>query len=494
MIPLSILLETNHIVEFFGRFHPLVVHLPIGILLLAFLFEWLSRKPQYAFLQEATELAFFWGMITSIVSCIAGYMLSLSGGYDETTLWQHKWLGIGVAVIAGLLWLFKKFSLPAIFQQVTTGLGAIMLAVTGHLGGSLTHGDDYLTQPLAAAFGGEAASSKFERKPIANVEEALVYQDVVQPILAEKCYQCHNNKKQKGDLRLDSPEAVQKGGENGAIITAGNAEKSKLYEYLTLPEGNDNHMPPKGKPQPTENDIALIEWWIQQGAPFDKKVAALQKTDKIKPILASLSSAGGGENSTPSMPDVPADNVAAADPAAVETLRKLNVLVMPVSTGSNYLMANLVNQPTFNDQQVGALAPLANQLVWLRLGSTQLTDAGLKEIGKLQNLTRLSLEHTRVSDAGLEYLKGLKNLQYLNLFDTKVSDKGMQALTGLKNLHTVYVYQTQVTAQGVMTLQKALPQAQIDTGGYQKQLLAIADTIKVPVVEKKTEEKKKKVK
>ena len=176
----------------------------------------------------------------------------------------------------------------------------------------------------------------------------------------------------------------------------------------------------------------------------------------------------------------------------MEALRKLNVLVMPVSTGSNYLMANLVNQPTFNDQQVGALSPLANQLVWLRLGSTQLTDAGLKEIGKLQNLTRLSLEHTAVSDAGLEHLKGLKNLQYLNLFDTKVSDKGMQALTGLKNLHTVYVYQTQVTAQGVMALQKSLPQAQIDTGGYQKQLLAIADTIKVPVVEKKTEEKKKK--
>jgi uncharacterized membrane protein len=481
----------EHILEFFGRFHPLVVHLPIGILLLAFVFEWLSRKPQYNFLQDATEQAYLYATLSAIVSCVAGYLLSLSGGYDETTLNQHKWLGIGVAVASGALWLFKKISLPAVFKRVTVVITAVGLALTGHLGGSLTHGDDYLSQPLAAAFNGETGSGKSQRKPITDLNQAMAYQDVVEPILAEKCYQCHNDKKQKGGLRMDSPEFLQKGGENGVVFLAGNIEKSKLCEYLTLPEGDDMHMPPKGKPQPTPQEIALINWWVKQGAPFDKKVAELPQDEQVKPILAALAS-GSTEGTTAAQADVPTDKVPAADAAALEALKSLNVLVMPVANESNYLMANMVNTPAFDDQQVSKLVPLAKQLVWLRLGGTKVSDAGLKEIGKLQNLTRLSLEHTTVSDAGLEALKGLSNLQYLNLFDTKVSDKGLQALASLKNLRTVYVYQTQVTAQGVGALQKNLPSLKIDTGGYQKQLLAIADTAKGPEVEKKAAEQKAK--
>lgn len=479
----------EHILEFFGRFHPLVVHLPIGILLLAFVFEWLARKPQYAFLEDATQQAYLYASLSALVSCGAGYLLSLSGGYDATTLSQHKWLGIGVALASGVLWLFKKFSFPGVFQRIMVVITAVGLGVTGHLGGSLTHGDDYLSQPLAAAFGGEEGSGKATRKPITDVAQALAYQDVVEPILAEKCYQCHNDKKQKGGLRMDTPEFLQKGGENGAIMLAGNVEKSKLCEYLSLPEGDDMHMPPKGKPQPSPQEIALIEWWVKQGAPFDKKVAELQQDEQIKPILAALAT-GGTTPTAAAQADIPAEQVSAADASALEALKKLNVLVMPVANESNYLMANMINQPAFDDQQVSKLVPLAKQLVWLRLGGTKITDTGLKEIGKLQNLTRLSLEHTAVSDAGLEALKDLKNLQYLNLFDTKVSDKGLQALAGLSNLRTVYVYQTQVTAQGVGALQKNLPSLKIDTGGYQKQLLAIADSAQGPEVEKKAAEKK----
>ncbi|MFN8355002.1 MAG: c-type cytochrome domain-containing protein [Spirosomataceae bacterium] len=480
----------THFIEFIGRFHPLVVHLPIGILLLAFVFEWLARQPAYHHLTSAIEEAYFWAMLTAIVSCVAGYLLSLSGGYDEDALSLHKWMGIVLTGVAGFLWVGKKFSLPTVFQQISIAAAGILLAFTGHLGGTLTHGDGYLSQPLAAAFDGDAGPLQ-ERKPLANVQEAQVYQEVIAPILSEKCVQCHNQKKQKGDLRLDSPEHIQKGGENGPILVAGKPAESHLYEYLTLPEGNDKHMPPKGKPQPTPQDIALIQWWIQNGAPFDKKVSQLPQDDAIKPVLTSLASGSAGQAAN-GTPDVPTATVSAADAGAIAALRQLNVLVMPVATESNYLMANMVNTPQFGDAQAAQLPALSKQLVWLRLGNTQITDAGLKEIGKLSNLTRLSLEHTSIGDAGLSALSGLSQLQYLNLFDTQVTDKGLQVLSKLNNLHTVYVYQTKVTPQGVLSLQKALPQVRIDTGGYQKQLLAISDTLKPEASHKPDEKKGKK--
>ena len=74
----------------------------------------------------------------------------------------------------------------------------------------------------------------------------------------------------------------------------------------------------------------------------------------------------------------------------------------------------------------------------------------------------------------------------------QVTDKGLQVLSKLNNLHTVYVYQTKVTPQGVLSLQKALPQVRIDTGGYQKQLLAISDTLKPEASHKPDEKKGKK--
>ncbi|MCW3120141.1 MAG: hypothetical protein JWM28_4223, partial [Chitinophagaceae bacterium] len=70
------------ILDFTGRLHPLLVHLPIGILLLACFFQWLTANNKFAFLQPAIPVALFWGMISAVASCISGYILSDSGDYD----------------------------------------------------------------------------------------------------------------------------------------------------------------------------------------------------------------------------------------------------------------------------------------------------------------------------------------------------------------------------------------------------------------------------
>jgi len=69
--------------------------------------------------------------------------------------------------------------------------------------------------------------------------------------LSHYCESCHGPEKQKGKLRLDSLEALMKGGENGPVVVAGNPKKSPLVARVLLPATDDDHMPPEGKPAPS---------------------------------------------------------------------------------------------------------------------------------------------------------------------------------------------------------------------------------------------------
>ena len=84
---------------FFGRFHPLVVHIPIGIILFAFALEIFAYVTKTTY-RKAIVLAYVLTGISGGLAAFIGYLLSSSGGYDENTLGWHKWLGILTSVIA----------------------------------------------------------------------------------------------------------------------------------------------------------------------------------------------------------------------------------------------------------------------------------------------------------------------------------------------------------------------------------------------------------
>jgi hypothetical protein len=93
---------------------------------------------------------------------------------------------------------------------------------------------------------------------------AVDFERDIRPLLQERCIECHGEKKQKGELRLDAKSFAFKGGHDGPAIVAGNLDKSPLYQRL-ISTDDDERMPPKGKLL-TPLQIAAVKGWIESGA------------------------------------------------------------------------------------------------------------------------------------------------------------------------------------------------------------------------------------
>lgn len=460
-----ILLQLSDWFSLFGRFHPLVVHLPIGIIVVAVLFECLGFFRRYEHLKNAVVLVWLLGAITSILSCVAGLLLAQDGGYEEEVLSQHQWAGIALALLTTLIYFLKvKRTLTPLPSLALAVVVVMILSVTGHLGGSLTHGENYLTEAVNAALGLETAEAlPTVREPIANIEEAVVYKDLVMPVLEQKCYRCHSSKKQKGELRVDAIEHMIKGGEGGTALVAGDPGKSELYKRLVLPKDDKHRMPPKGKQQLTKDEILLIEWWIREaGASADKKVREVTKPQPVEVMLTSLGNNPEADETVDS--EIPDVAVSEASQEAINQLESVGLHVSKLSPHFPFLSINCVNAPDFNDEHAKLLSAVQEQVLWLKAGSTQLGDKSAVTLSRLKNLTRLSLEYTNVTDKGISSLKDLQRLQYLNLVGTRVSDASIESLKACKRLKFLYLWQSRFTETGVERLREAMPGVEINFG------------------------------
>jgi uncharacterized membrane protein len=464
------------IIQIFGRFHPLVVHLPIGILFLAFLFECLSRFERFKGLESAVQPSLLFGSIFAVVSIVTGLFLSQEGSYDDVLLQQHQNIGIATAVFTVILYFVrlksihffrgeKKIKAIRIFLFVPL---VVLLSLTGHLGGSMTHGEDYLFESLMVDE--QISDPMDELKTMANTDDAVLYTDIIEPILNSKCYSCHSSKKRKGDLRLDGVEFILQGGKHGAVVESGLPDSSSLYSRLMLPMEDEHHMPPNERPQLSSAEISLLNSWIAEGASFDKKVNSFTQAGKIKSYIGTLIVQLQQE------PLIPAEEVPVVDANALSALQKKGVLILPLGHETNYLSVTFVNARSITDADLSLLLPLKKQLLWLNLGRTKITNEGLQVIAQLSTLRQIHLDHTLISDEGIKHLMPLTELNYLNLVSTKITDRGLSYLSSMTKLKNLYVYQTDVTAKGLQDLSAKLPDARIDTGGYTLPQLA-SDTI-----------------
>lgn len=456
--------DSSDFVLFIGRFHPLIVHLPIGFLLFAFLLECLALFKRFEQLTHAAPLALLAGGISAVFSVLTGYLLSSGGGYGEDLLSIHQWLGITVAILSLLAFILRtRFYDYPVVKKIYGSVLVLMvgtLMATGHQGGNLTHGTGYLTrympEPLRTIISSPPLEVK-EIKKIENIDSAMVYKDIIHPILDTRCVSCHNPDKKKGELMMTTFEHLMEGGENGPVLEARNAEGSDLYRRLLLPESDDDHMPPEGKLQLTPDQIDLIGWWIDQGAPQGSAVSELQVTDDISEALLKLTDEGKSFFEKTEVPK--------ADDTIVEELRDQGLKVSPVADGSNFLQVQFTKpRDSIGGKDIELLLSLSEQITWIDLGEVPVTDTDLSELSEFKNLTRLHLEQTNVTDSVLVNVSGLENLEYLNLYATDITDEGLEYLENSKNLRSLYLWRTQVSEEKVRDLREKLPELYVDTG------------------------------
>jgi uncharacterized membrane protein len=279
--------ETTNLPLFLGRLHPLLVHLPIGFLVLLGTLESLARLRQF---HRANACAGYVSALlvpAAAVSAACGWLLATSGEYDGNTLRFHRWLGVTTVLLCVLVAIAHSRQWTRIYT-LTLYSSLLLLVLTSHFGGLLTHGNDYLARyapvPLKVLLGRQTATSGAEIVHRGKGAFPLL----VQPVLQARCTACHNQEKHKGGLRLDTFEWLRKGGENGPVVVAGKAADSPMFKRLLRPAEDEDHMPPTGKPQPTPEEIALLGWWIDAGAPSDATLDDLHPPPAIRRAMERL--------------------------------------------------------------------------------------------------------------------------------------------------------------------------------------------------------------
>jgi hypothetical protein len=253
----------------FGRAHPLLLHAPLGILpaitLLEFGAPLLRREePRGAVLALAWLLA-----LTSVLAALSGLVLASEDAGPNDTRDQHKVLGLVFAGLCVVLAVLAARRGRRWFRfSVVTAL--CVMVPTGHLGATMTHGRDFLFGPMRTAKkDGNAADAAANRgTPGAGTAALTEFQRTIAPILERCCTKCHNPDKKKGDLLMTTPEGLQAGGKDGPVFVPGKPEESPMVQRCLLPEDDDDHMPPKGKPQPTAAELDALKAWIAAGAKF----------------------------------------------------------------------------------------------------------------------------------------------------------------------------------------------------------------------------------
>lgn len=453
---------------FLGRLHPALVHLPIGILLVAALLEaWNRHAGGY---DRAVLALLYCGAWSAFLAASAGLYLAKGGGYDPTTFAWHKRMGVLVALVATGAYLLKLQAFAGLrpstllekrgYLYSIAGL-VLVIGLTGHLGAELTHGSGYLTRYMPDGIRtliGLPEKEDIGRLQLENPAEATIYSALVEPILERRCVSCHGESASRGGLRLDSPEAIFEGGDAGPAVVAGRSEESELVYRIWLPLASDEHMPPEGRPQPTVAEAEILRWWIDSGASLEETLPDADITPVVQSILDGY---GLDEIRT----GIFALDVSMPSDDDVAALAETGVSAVPLAENEPFLQVRCTDPAACSGEAFReALVRLPGNIAWLDLGRTDVGDEILPAVGSLRHLTRLHLQQTRVTDAGLEHLSNLEYLEYLNLYGTSVTDSGLAHLEGLASLRSLYLWQSEATEAGAAALNEVLPDLEINLG------------------------------
>lgn len=419
-----------------GKWHLLLLHIPAGLLLLIPLAEVVLREPKPS---RALLLMGDFAAGGTWLAAALGILHAHHNGFEGQGIQDHLWLGVGCAAVAAVAWSLMEAAF--LVRLPLQAAAALSVAAAGHVGGELVHGEGFLTRPS----GGKEQASAPAADTSAMTPEQLrlhVYETRVKPLLAEHCTSCHDAKKQKGKLRMDSIAALEKGGSEGPALVWGKSAESLIIIRSTLPREDDESMPPDPKPMLTKDQVDILRAWIDGVAP-----------------------AAGAAPAKPAAPEA-APAKPAAFPANAE-LRKvaarlsekdgLTALTRALETDAGLVVAAHAVAGRFDDAAFANLASDGPAVAELDLSRSKLTDAAAASLAKFRNLEVLVLNETQVGDAVAKAAAALPRLQRLALRSTQLTDAGLESLGRSPSLQSLFVGQSKVTAQGAAALKAAKP-------------------------------------
>jgi uncharacterized membrane protein len=432
--------------QFIGRFHPLAVHFPIALFLLVPILELAAFSDRYSYLRPTAEFVLGVATLGATFAVILGWCLARSGGYSGQLMQQHMWGGIALAALVWLCWLLRTSGGGSGFVYVVAlAGGCILVGWTGYRGGQLSLGEQHLTEHMPAGLRRVLGVSN---PAPASIDPHTFYGARIHPILASRCVNCHGTTKSKANLRLDSYEALMRGGKDGPVVRAGNGQGSDLLRRIALPPEHDDFMPKESKRPLSSDEIKVIQLWIASGA------SATISADAIKDVpTSSASAAPPAEVTFEEVDPATVAKLRATISAAVDQLQKQfpNILEYE-SRGSADLRLNAsILGSKFGDNDLAALAPLAEHITVADFSRTSITDRSSASIAAMKHLRVLRLMNTAISDSTIEGISGLDQLESLSVFGTQVTPAALPTLQKLPKLAHFYAGQTAITSD------KAIP-------------------------------------
>ncbi|MDO6515585.1 c-type cytochrome domain-containing protein [Zobellia uliginosa] len=424
-----------NLVAWLGRWHPLVLHFPIVLLLIAAFLGLTGRPIPHRLLVIA--------VLSALLTAISGFFLGKEAAVKGDLLFWHQWMGGAVALMASVWYLLSDRGLDrTVYGKGLQVVLIVLVGFTGHYGGMVTHGEEFLALPT---------SKKQKEIP----ENPIVYTDVVARILDDKCVSCHNANKKKGELLMTNMAELLEGGKSGHTIVPGEPLKSELIGRLHLPLENEEHMPPEGKTPLTDAEIKILERWVALGASDTLRFDQLPKSEPLVALIKGL------------MEPDPMSKWADLPFVADSTLQNLGsdyLTIERVASNSNALSVDVYLPPEYDAAAVVAMERIAGHIVELDLSGLPIGAAEMDFVAKCQNLEWLEIDKTPIGDGELEKLASLKNLKFLKTYATSITDKSIPVFENMKGLKNLYVYQTGISREALENLQTKNPTLSVNYG------------------------------
>lgn len=428
-------IELPRLVSWVGRWHPLVLHFPIVLLLIAVFLGLTGKKVPHLLLTV--------GVLSALITAVSGFFLGKDTLAKGDLLFWHQWLGGGVALLAALWYALDNMQLEQkIYTKAIQVILIGLVGFAGHYGGMVTHGEDFLALPI------EKRQEKIPENPI-------IYADVVTRILDDKCVACHNPNKQKGQLLMTSLSELLKGGESGSTLLPGDPEQSEFIKRLHLHADDEEHMPPKGKTPLSGNEIAIMERWVALGASDTLRLNQLEKTEPLVGLIKGM------------MEPDPMEKWAELPKVSDTTLQNLSsdyLTIKRISSNSQALSISVFLPPEYNPKNITNLKLISNNIVELDLSGIPVGEEEMELVAMCKNLEWLEFDRSPITDTGFLKLEGLVNLKVLKAYETGITDKSVAVIKDLKELKSLYVWGTEISEGGLSELKEALPNLQIDKG------------------------------